>query len=176
MDNLQTQMNESQQQEKVREPLGMIERIISNFFRRVHTGKLEVYFPSGNVVEFGNNDNLLKASLKINSLKFSILISVSGDLGFAESYIRGYLDTPDLTALLNLGSVNESPLSDVFQTNIISKFVNKYINEFNEEYLEELNKFLNFDDEVIFNFYQNNLVKDNIDQNKISKLFKDFKI
>ena len=59
---------------------------------------------------------------------------------------------------------------------LLSKFVNKYINEFNEEYLEELNKFLNFDDEVIFNFYQNNLVKDNIDQNKVSKLFKDFKI
>ena len=37
---------------------------------------------------------------------------------------------------------------------LLSKFVNKYINEFNEEYLEELNKFLNFDDEVIFNFYQ----------------------
>ena len=59
---------------------------------------------------------------------------------------------------------------------LLSKFVNKYINDFNEEYLEELNKFLNFDDEVIFNFYQNNLVKDNIDQNKVSKLFKDFKI
>ena len=59
---------------------------------------------------------------------------------------------------------------------LLSKFVNKYINEFSDEYLKELNNFLNFDDEIIFNYYQNKLIEGNIDQNKVSKLFKDFKI
>ena len=42
--------------------------------------------------------------------------------------------------------------------------------------LIELEKFLNFEDEIILNFYNNNISKKNIDQNKISKIFKNFKI
>ena len=36
---------------------------------------------------------------------------------------------------------------------LLSNFVNKYINEFNENMLLELEKFLNFEDEIILNFY-----------------------
>ena len=59
---------------------------------------------------------------------------------------------------------------------LLSNFVNKYINEFNDSQLNELEKFLNFEDEIILNYYQHNIVKDNIDQNEISKIFKNFKI
>jgi antitoxin CptB len=59
---------------------------------------------------------------------------------------------------------------------LLSKFVNKYINDFDLDYLKELEVFLNLDDEVILNFYQNNLVKKEIKDNKVLKLFKNFKI
>jgi antitoxin CptB len=59
---------------------------------------------------------------------------------------------------------------------LLSNFVNKYINEFNEFYLNELEIFLNFEDEVILNFYQYNLIEKNIDKNKVSQIFKNFKI
>ena len=59
---------------------------------------------------------------------------------------------------------------------LLTKFVNKYINGFNEIYLKELEKFLNFEDETILNYYQHNLIDKNIDQNKVSKLFKEFKM
>jgi antitoxin CptB len=59
---------------------------------------------------------------------------------------------------------------------LLSKFVNKYINELSNVNLQELEKFLNFEDEIIFNFYQFNIIKNNIDKNEVSKLFKDFKI
>ena len=36
---------------------------------------------------------------------------------------------------------------------LLSSFVNKYIDSFNENQLLELDKFLNFEDEVILNFY-----------------------
>ena len=36
---------------------------------------------------------------------------------------------------------------------LLSKFVNKYIEDFNEDLLKELEIFLNFEDEVIFNYY-----------------------
>tara|TARA_Y200000002_G_scaffold171625_1_gene141626 strand:+ start:355 stop:612 length:258 start_codon:yes stop_codon:yes gene_type:complete len=58
---------------------------------------------------------------------------------------------------------------------LLSKFVNKYINKLDINQLLELEKFLNFEDEIIFNFYQNEIVEKKIDKNKISKLFKDFR-
>ena len=59
---------------------------------------------------------------------------------------------------------------------LLSSFVNKYINDFDEYLLAELEKFLDFEDEIILNFYNFNLVEKNIDQNKISKIFQKFKI
>ena len=59
---------------------------------------------------------------------------------------------------------------------LLSSFVNKYINDFDENLLVELEKFLNFEDEIILNFYNFNLVEKEIDQNKISKIFQKFKI
>ena len=59
---------------------------------------------------------------------------------------------------------------------LLSSFVNKYINDFDENLLTELEKFLDFEDEVILNFYNFNLIEKNIDQNKVSKIFQKFKI
>ena len=59
---------------------------------------------------------------------------------------------------------------------LLSNFVNKHINEFDEVSLKELEIFLNYEDELLYNYYHHNLVKNKIDENKISKLFKNFKI
>ena len=59
---------------------------------------------------------------------------------------------------------------------LLSSFVNKYINELEEESLYELEKFLNFEDEIILNFYNQNIIEKKIDENRISKLFKIHKI
>ena len=59
---------------------------------------------------------------------------------------------------------------------LLSSFVNKYINDFDENFLAELEKFLDFEDEIILNFYNFNLVEKKIDQNKVSKIFQKFKI
>ena len=59
---------------------------------------------------------------------------------------------------------------------LLSSFVNKYINDFDESLLAELEKFLDFEDEIILNFYNFNLVEKRIDQNKVSKIFQKFRI
>ena len=41
---------------------------------------------------------------------------------------------------------------------------------------EQLEKFLEFEDEIIYNFYNFDKVKKDIDKNKISEIFKNFKI
>ena len=57
---------------------------------------------------------------------------------------------------------------------LLSKFVNKYINTFDEQMLLELEKFLDYEDEVILNYYHHNIKKKKIEENKISKIFKKF--
>ncbi len=59
---------------------------------------------------------------------------------------------------------------------LLSSFVDKNIDLFNEQLLNELDKFLNFEDEVILNYYQYGIIKENIDKNEISKIFKKFKL
>ena len=60
---------------------------------------------------------------------------------------------------------------------LLSAFVNKYINTFDETLLIELEKFLNFEDEVILDFYNNNnVMKKDIEKNKISTIFRGFKL
>ena len=59
---------------------------------------------------------------------------------------------------------------------LLRNFVNKYINEFDETLLKELEKFLNLEDEIILNYYQYDVMDKNIEENKISKIFKKYKI
>jgi len=59
---------------------------------------------------------------------------------------------------------------------LLTKFVKKYLNVFSDEQLKQLEKFLEFEDEVIYNFYNFDIVKKDIDKNKISEIFKNFKI
>ena len=59
---------------------------------------------------------------------------------------------------------------------LLSSFVNKNIDLFNKNQLIELDKFLNFEDEIILNFYHHNIVENQIDKNIISLIFKNFKL
>ena len=59
---------------------------------------------------------------------------------------------------------------------LLSSFVNKYINTFDENYLIELEEFLNFEDEIILNYYNKGIIEKKIDKNRVSKIFKSFKI
>ena len=59
---------------------------------------------------------------------------------------------------------------------LLSTFVNKYIDSFDETLLSELEIFLNFEDEIILNYYNYNIIKKKIDENKVARIFKKFKI
>ncbi len=59
---------------------------------------------------------------------------------------------------------------------LLTTFVKKHIDSFDKSYLKELEKFLEFEDEVILNFYNFDILKKGIEKNQISKIFKQFKI
>ena len=59
---------------------------------------------------------------------------------------------------------------------LLSKFVKKYINEFGIVELKQLEDLLNFDDDSLFKWYLNKKENIKISNNKVSNLFKNFKI
>ena len=59
---------------------------------------------------------------------------------------------------------------------LLSSFVKYYVSKLNIDELKELEIFLNFEDEIILDYYNYNIIKKKIDENKIAKIFKSFKI
>ena len=59
---------------------------------------------------------------------------------------------------------------------LLSSFVRLNIEKLTESQLYELEEFLNFEDEDIYNYYQNNISNKKIDNNSISVLLKKFNV
>ena len=59
---------------------------------------------------------------------------------------------------------------------LLTNFVKKYINQLNNEELNDLEIFLELEDEVIKNYYNNKIISDKIKKNSILKIFRDFKL
>ena len=59
---------------------------------------------------------------------------------------------------------------------LLSSFVKFYIDKFTDEELIDLDKLLNLEDEVIYDFYQKNISSDFFKKNKVSTYLKKFKI
>ena len=57
---------------------------------------------------------------------------------------------------------------------LLSNFVKKNIDNFDENQLKALSNFLDFEDNVILNYYNYGIVEENIDDNIIAKIFKKF--
>jgi cyclopropane-fatty-acyl-phospholipid synthase len=77
---------------------------------KLSTGHLQLTTPEHEQLLFGNAHQGPGASLSIRDWRACGRILRAGDIGFAESYQAGWIDTPDLTALLRLALRNEAAL------------------------------------------------------------------
>ena len=58
---------------------------------------------------------------------------------------------------------------------LIGSFVDANINKFDYKDLLKLEKFLNIDDDTLYKFYTNQIILDELNNSKITKLFKNYK-
>ena len=77
---------------------------------QLRSGHLVLTLPNNEVREFGDSSDQLHAEIQV--LDWSVFKQVlsHGDIGFAESYIRGEWNTPDLKAVLELAIRNRTIL------------------------------------------------------------------
>ena len=59
---------------------------------------------------------------------------------------------------------------------LLHKFVKYYINELDSKDLYDLHELLKTEDEILFNFYQFGKKDESLQENRISSLFRNFKI
>ncbi|MEI2736307.1 MAG: cyclopropane-fatty-acyl-phospholipid synthase family protein [Rhodoblastus sp.] len=85
-------------------------RKVLDFASLIENGKLEIAMPDGRVFSFGGAAPGPQARMDIHDLAFARAFA-HGDIGVAESYMRGEWSTPDLTAFLEVFCVNQHAIA-----------------------------------------------------------------
>jgi|CXWL01.1.fsa_nt_gi cyclopropane-fatty-acyl-phospholipid synthase len=88
----------------------------------VKGGALIVRLPDERAFLFGDPD-LSPAEMRIQDHAFAQRVLRNGDIGFAEGWMAGEWDSPDLTALLTLLADNIERFTRVFEGSLFGKFV-----------------------------------------------------
>ena len=85
-------------------------KLFLNLLDRLQHGHVQLMTPEGTCLMFGDLHEPPSATLQIHDFRACGRILRAGDIGFAESYEAGWIDSPDLAALLRLAIRNEGVL------------------------------------------------------------------
>jgi cyclopropane-fatty-acyl-phospholipid synthase len=94
---------------------GVWERLVCRWLTGVEKGRLTVRFPSGTQQTFQGISDGPAALIEIHDERLYTRLVGAGDTGFAESYMAGEWDTPDLAAVLAFGMANEAELGGALE-------------------------------------------------------------
>lgn len=82
-------------------------RLLIRLLKRVTQGSLKLVDPQGSSLQLGQTGTSLHAELQIYDWRAAGLMLRQGDVGFAESLRRGWLDSPNFLSLFTLALRNE---------------------------------------------------------------------
>jgi len=87
-------------------------------------GSFEIHTPEGRKLVIRGRDKGLTGVLQVKDYRFVGRVMAAGDIGFAEGYMAGEWDTPDLSALLTVLSLNHDRIRALVRGNPFVRFVN----------------------------------------------------
>jgi cyclopropane-fatty-acyl-phospholipid synthase len=96
-------------------------RLFLALLNKLRHGHLELITPCDTRMVFGDAHVAAGATLKLHDWRACQRILRAGDIGFAEAYAAGWVDTPDLTALLRLALRNESSLDQMVFGGVLAR-------------------------------------------------------
>ena len=73
---------------------------------RLQRGRLDMTLPDGRTLRFTGKEPGPMAELIVHDLKFVRAVAARGDIGFAEAFMDGKVDSPDLPLLLEYFNAN----------------------------------------------------------------------
>jgi len=94
---------------------------------RLALGRLTLRLPDGTIRTFGAPDAQPQVELQIRNWRLFRRILLDGDMGFAEAYMDGDCDSPDLPKLIALLAENQQVLGSVARTNLLQNLALKFL-------------------------------------------------
>ena len=94
---------------------------------RLVIGRLVMTLPDGTSRTFGPANATPSALLEVKDWRFFRHVLLDGDIGFAEAYMDGYCDSPDLPGLIRLLADNDKALGKMVRTNVLHNLVLKFL-------------------------------------------------
>ncbi|MDR3506486.1 MAG: cyclopropane-fatty-acyl-phospholipid synthase [Caulobacteraceae bacterium] len=87
-------------------------------------GGISFVLPSGREINLGGSEPGPHAQVVVRDYNFIRRVMAAGDIGFAEGYMAGEWDTPDLSAVLGSASLNWDRLARLVEGNGVMRVVN----------------------------------------------------
>ena len=106
------------------------DKIVFNLLKNLKHGSLEIINLNGVKLTFGDFDNQLKAKIIIKTPALTYNLIKGGSIGFAECYMRGEFETPNLSNLIEIMARNIQivyKFSGLLDLPLINFFKNKLI-------------------------------------------------
>jgi cyclopropane-fatty-acyl-phospholipid synthase len=106
------------------------DKIVFNILKKINNGFLEISTLSGEVLQFGNPNDRLKANLVIKSPAFNYNLIKGGSVGFAECFMKNEFETNNLSDLIELSARNINIIhkfSGVLDLKFLNYIKNKFI-------------------------------------------------
>src|SRR5258708_13398720 len=85
-------------------------RFVLKALDRLSVGRLTMRLPDGSVRVFGGEGSGASADLEVKDWRFFRHVLLDGDIGFAEAYMEGFCDSPDLPRFITLLAENAKAL------------------------------------------------------------------
>jgi cyclopropane-fatty-acyl-phospholipid synthase len=99
--------------------------LILNLAGRLCCGSLEIRLPDGSTRRFRGHEDGPHAAIHLHNAHVARRYLTGGAVGFAESYIDGDWDTPDLATLLELLSRNEHAWGDSYFGGLLQRWLRR---------------------------------------------------
>ena len=87
-------------------------------------GGITFVLPDGREISLGGEEPGPHAQVVIRDYNFIRRVMAAGDIGFAEGYMAGEWDTPDLTAVLKSASLNWDHLAQLVEGSAVMRVIN----------------------------------------------------
>jgi cyclopropane-fatty-acyl-phospholipid synthase len=99
-------------------------RLLVSVLQRIRRGRLTLSLPDGRHLVFAGGEPGPTATLVVRNPRFVRRAILGGNIGFAEAYMDGDWETPDLAALLELICINDS-IEDVHYPRRLALLANR---------------------------------------------------
>jgi cyclopropane-fatty-acyl-phospholipid synthase len=112
----------------VRDPLTTLSaHFVFKALERLAIGRLTLRLPDGTVRTFGAADAERQTALHVKDWRFFRRILLDGDIGFAEAYMDGDCDSPDLPKLIALLAENQQALGGMVHPNPLQNLALRFL-------------------------------------------------